>query len=94
MAETSDYLVWSNEHGCWWGPNRAGYSRALKDAGVYSRDEALRICIGARGGRQFNQNPSEVPVLREDAILFWPDDREEWARERAKWRERTYEIAP
>jgi hypothetical protein len=85
MSAASDYLVWSNEHRAWWGPKHCGYCIKLEDAGRYSRKEALKICINARGGRQFNDNPSEVPLLYEDAIQFWPDDKEEWARDRFRW---------
>ena len=70
----SNYVVWSNEHAAWWGPNRAGYYTRLVAAGHYTRDEALRICISARGGREFNSNPSEIPILFADAAAFWPDD--------------------
>lgn len=78
----SEYLVWSNEHKAWWGPNNAGYYTSLKSAGRYSREDALEICVGARGGRQFNENPTEVPILEADALVFWPDDIEEHRRER------------
>jgi hypothetical protein len=78
------YVVWSNEHKCWWGPNRAGYCSRLDDAGRYTRDEALKICVNARGGRQFNSNPSEVPLPLDDAERFWPDDKEEWRIARHK----------
>lgn len=83
----SNYLVWSNEHSAWWGPNNAGYYSKIEAAGRYTREEALGICIGARGGRRFNENPSEVPVLCEDAALFWPNDKPEWREERARYAE-------
>ncbi|TIN21516.1 MAG: hypothetical protein E5Y59_01795 [Mesorhizobium sp.] len=79
------YLVWSNEHKAWWGPDNAGYSTTLEAAGRYTRDGAMGICIGARGGRRFNDNPSEVPVLYEDAVLFWQNDKPEWREERARY---------
>lgn len=75
--EDKSYLVWSNEHRAWWGPNNAGYYSALEAAGRYTRDEALKICVQARGGRRYNENPSEVPVLLADAEVFWPDETEE-----------------
>ncbi|WP_226893875.1 hypothetical protein [Nisaea sediminum] len=81
-AETGCYVIWSNEHRAWWGPNRSGYRAKLEDAGRYTRDEAVRICTHARGGRQFNHNPSEVPLLESDAAEFWSDDTEEWLRAR------------
>lgn len=82
-----EYLVWSNEHKAWWGPNHAGYNTCIEWAGRYSREDALGICIGARGGRRFNDNPSEVPVLYDDAVLFWPDDKPEWREDRWRYRE-------
>lgn len=78
------YVVWSNEHRCWWGADHKGYRATLAEAGRYSRDEALKICRGARGGRQFNSNPSEVPLLLADAEHFWPDDKPEWSAARRK----------
>lgn len=84
MPRTKPYVIWSNEHRAWWGPNHAGYCSRVEAAGEYTREEALGICIGARGGRRYNDNPTEVPVLYEDAVLFWPDDRPEWREERVR----------
>lgn len=84
MSMDAAYVIWSNEHKCWWAPNRCGYRSSLDDAGRYSRDEAIKICVHARGGRQFNANPSEVPILYADAVLFWTDDKPEWRRVRAE----------
>lgn len=81
------YVVWSNEHRCWWGPEHCGYRDKLADAGRYSRDEALKICRNARGGREFRDNPSEVPLLLDDASWFWGDDRDEWRSARRKRQE-------
>lgn len=92
IAEHVPYVVWSNEHCAWWGPNRAGYCTRLEYAGHYTREEALRICIGARGGREFNHNPSEVPVLLADAEAFWPDADIE--KQRRRDRERAPELQP
>jgi hypothetical protein len=41
------YVIWSYEHGAWWGPARCGYTVQLADAGRYSRDEAERIVASA-----------------------------------------------
>lgn len=81
-----EYVVWSNEHRAWWGPNRAGYCTKLENAGRYDREAALAICDGARGGRQYNDNPSEVPVLFADAERFWPNDKPEWSAARFRCR--------
>lgn len=89
---TNEYLVWSNEHSAWWGPNNAGYYGSIEAAGRYSREDALKICIDARGGRRYNQNPSEMPVILADAELFWADDKPEWRIERLRQQRRDDEY--
>jgi len=86
---TAQYVVWSNEHSAWWGPRRSGYYTHLSAAGRYDRNEAIRICVDARGGRRFNSNPSEVPILLADAEVFWTEEgleerRQSEAAERAR----------
>jgi excisionase family DNA binding protein len=39
-----DWLVWSHEHGSWWGPGRHGYRADVRDAGRYSYAEAQECC--------------------------------------------------
>ena len=39
-----DYLIWSNEHGAWWGPGERGYVREIARAGRYSKEGAEMIC--------------------------------------------------
>lgn len=39
----ADWVLWSNDHSAWWGPNRCGYSPNLLDAGVYTEGEAKRL---------------------------------------------------
>lgn len=70
---SDDYVIWSNEHSAWWGPKHCGYYTHLSSAGRYTRDEALKVCVHARGGREFNKNPSEVPILLADAEIFWTE---------------------
>lgn len=62
------YLVWSNEHGAWWRPNRQGYTVIFQSAGRYSRDEAISICANARDGWEAKLTPSEIPVREQDAL--------------------------
>lgn len=73
---TPEYVIWSNEHRAWWAPDEQGYRVRLSSAGRYSRNHALAICARARGGRQYNDNPTEVPLLLADAEIFWPDKAE------------------
>lgn len=65
------YLIWSNEHGAWWGPGRCGYVRRLAEAGRYSRDEALTICAHAIPGdaERFGLLP-ELPVRLTDVLTM------------------------
>ena len=69
MSDT--YLVWSHEHGAWWGPARCGYERKLSQAGRYSHAEALDICTRAIPGtsRALRTFP-ELPVREADALMI------------------------
>jgi hypothetical protein len=33
-------LIWSGEHGCYWRPDRCGYTRRTDDAGIYEFHDA------------------------------------------------------
>jgi hypothetical protein len=48
--ESKKWVVWSNEHRAYWGPNRSGYRRCIETAGRYTHDEARAICFPGRGG--------------------------------------------
>lgn len=63
------YLVWSNEHRSWWGPNRCGYFISIDKAGRYTREEAINISF-ARGGWERNRNPDEIAVRESDAYAM------------------------
>lgn len=64
--DDSRYLIWSNEHRMWWRPNSAGYTRLFGMAGVYSAEDAIRICARGRDGWASNEPPSEIPVREAD----------------------------
>lgn len=38
-----DYVIWSNEHRAFWGPNWCGYVELFADAGLYTREQADKI---------------------------------------------------
>lgn len=63
-----DYLIWSNEHSAWWGPDSDGYTSDLSKAGIYSRDFAMEIVENAT--LDWRKAPNEVPV----AVMDIPDD--------------------
>lgn len=44
VVTAEKWLVWSIEHGAWWGPNHCRYYIDIDFAGRYSLEEALSIC--------------------------------------------------
>lgn len=44
------YLIWSHEHHAWWRQAGLGYTPRLSEAGVFTREVALRICRRAIPG--------------------------------------------
>ena len=62
------YLVWSNEHRAWWGPDERGYTRIIERAGRYDRDKAFSISSKRGGGWQREENPDEIAIPEADAI--------------------------
>lgn len=69
------YLIWSNEHDAWWGPNERGYTRTLAGAGIYSREDAIRICKHALPTAMHIGRIAEVPVLASDIADILADER-------------------
>jgi hypothetical protein len=51
------WLVWSNEHRAWWGPNNCGYYRVIDAAGRYTLEAALANC---QSPSRMGQNPPEL----------------------------------
>lgn len=64
LRDSRVWLVWSNEHGAWWGPNRAGYYIHLGLAGRYTFAEAPDICEHAR---------SHGPTVRPERMVPSPE---------------------
>lgn len=68
-GEVLPYLVWSNEHAAWWGPDKCGYTRRIERAGRYERSEALLIAGTRDGGWRVSKgNPDEIAIPEQDAI--------------------------
>jgi hypothetical protein len=63
------YLIWSHEHGAWFGPERRGYTLQLAGAGRYSHAEAMDICHNAMPGtsKVLGTLP-ELPVAEADVL--------------------------
>lgn len=68
------YLVWSNEHGAWWGPDCRGYTRTIANAGRYDRAKALSIAGTRDGGWHVRKdNPDEIAIPEQDALEQYAD---------------------
>jgi len=68
---SDQYLIWSHEHGAWWGPARQGYQVRLSEAGRYSHEEALRICAEAIPGDAARAGAlQELPVREADVLAM------------------------
>lgn len=62
----SQCLIWSHEHSGWWRSNQRGYTRDIRQAGIYTLEEAREIVKDANLYRWKNDVPNEVPVRVED----------------------------
>jgi hypothetical protein len=69
-VETDEYLIWSNEHRGWWRPDSRGYSPGLREAGRYTREQAMRICREAVFTSMHVGMISEIPVRACDIADF------------------------
>lgn len=69
MTET--YLIWSHEHGAWWGPGGHDYVRSLARAGRYTHVQALDICTRAMPGTSHGMRAlPELPVREADVLTM------------------------
>ncbi len=54
------YVIWSNEHAAWWGPDEVGYTPWVEEAGRYDLPTARAIVAkGALDG--IKERPSRLP---------------------------------
>lgn len=62
-VEGGHWLVWSIEHDRWWKPGAYGYTDNIKEAGLYTFEQALDICRKANFAPDIIQ---EIPVPAPD----------------------------
>ena len=80
------WLVWSNEHRCWWADDRCGYRGTVDAAGRYTLAEAISISRlrSPFKDRHGNMHRSEVPIpspeLCETLGVTWDGDAAELLR--------------
>jgi len=57
------YVIWSIEHDAWWLPNEWGYTRHMKNAGMFPQGRAKQIISNANAHRgQGNDHECMIPV--------------------------------
>jgi hypothetical protein len=61
------YFIWSLEHGQWWKSHKVGYTENIKEAGLYTFDEALQIVASANIAENNVPNEAMVPVVIKDS---------------------------
>lgn len=71
---SKQFLVWSNEHNAWWGPNRMGYTTERIFAGKYSEEEANQICVNAGLWKKRIPNEEKVACEPFDYGLEWAEE--------------------
>lgn len=80
------YLIWSHEHGKWWGPGGHGYSASIGRAGRYTRQAAIAICLKAIPGTanrlgalpELPVRLADVMALRDQFAAAYPDSVGDW----------------
>lgn len=60
-----EWLVWSNQHGMWWGPGHRGYRLRIEEAGRYTKAEARNIVALATCGWQLEERRRDPVSGRE-----------------------------
>lgn len=43
------YLLWSNKHSAWWGPDARGYTDSIEEAGDFTQAEAVEAVVRSAG---------------------------------------------
>jgi hypothetical protein len=59
------YRIWSIEHTAWWRPQEHGYTTEITVAGIYTEEDARRICFHANWANNDTPQEAMVPVFGE-----------------------------
>jgi hypothetical protein len=70
MSDERQYVIWSHEHGMWWGPNHCGYTPDLSLAGLYTAEEAGEIMLDAYPPGCEVGMPQSVAERRGPSVCF------------------------
>lgn len=70
------WMIWSNEHGAWWGPGEVGYTSVIEAAGRYTLKDARRIVARAAAGGTVERpgaHGQRLHVMPEMAVFILSD---------------------
>ncbi len=56
----AQYVIWSNEHAAWWGPDQVGYTPWVEEAGRYDLPTA-RVIVAKSALDGIKDRPSRLP---------------------------------
>jgi hypothetical protein len=63
-----NWLIWSNEHRAYWRPDMIGYTKSWREAGRFSRKQAVVICDNPRT-RMMEKDPPSETMIPEECFL-------------------------
>lgn len=61
-----NWLIWSIEHGMWWGENDNGYVQQRNKAGRYTFERAMKIVSGANIGLHDIPNEAMIKITLDE----------------------------
>jgi hypothetical protein len=61
------YYLWCFERGMWWKSGEYGYTILLSEAGIYTEEQALKICMKANIVMKNLPQEAMVPVQEAEA---------------------------
>lgn len=62
----AEWLIWSNEHGAWWGPDQSGYYHHPIEAGRYTLERAKTLCKS----RSWEDRIPPETMIHIDAVVY------------------------
>lgn len=57
-----EFLIWNYERGMYWRPGCMGYTSLKEEAGRYTFQQAIDICVEANSYSQNNPEEAMIPV--------------------------------
>ena len=79
------WLIWSNKWGCWYRPDSAGYTSDIAQAGIYTREQAVRHYDGPGTPKKYRDTePFPISAVRRHIDLCERDVEAEYAQNMAR----------